>query len=298
MTRDSTDGPHVLVPLDGSAFAEQALSIAADVASALGVTLLLGRVTSPASLGARPEQAQGGAIALLEPVAVREMQAERYLERIAQQMRRPGLHIHTIATTGDPASELLRLISPEQTRLIVMTTHGRTGMARAALGSVADRLVRESCMPVLLLRLQAGQLPHRNLGRALVPLDGSPFAEAALDAAVMLAGSIVHAITLLRVVPLTRDWPTERALQEADSYLDGVRTRLAKRLEERATVQTQALTGFAADTIIWRASHDFDVVIMATHGEAGTRRWAFGSVADRVLHDSPTPLVLVCPRPH
>src|SRR5262249_4491165 len=112
---------------------------------------------------------------------------------------------------------LLDILDSEQVKLVVMTTHGRTGLVRFALGSVADQLVRGSHVPVLLLRSASSPASAHavdtaltkplpvdwHLYRAIVPLDGSELAESALLLVRELAGEVFHHITLQRVLPLT-----------------------------------------------------------------------------------------------
>ncbi len=157
--------------------------------------------------------------------------------------------------------------------------------------------MRNSHTPVFLLRPQTEGSRAERLEHALVPLDGSERAEAELDLVEALSGSLIRAITLLRVVPRRGRVASEQSVQEATQYLQTVNERLTDQVTGRAIVRTQVEVGDPAERIIQRAKSDCDLLIMATHGEIGARRWAFGSVADRVLHDSETPLLLVVPPP-
>ncbi len=287
---------HIIVPLDGSAFAEQALPVAALAASRLGWALVLTRVVPVATLSAVPQPAGRVGLEPSPSMAPERESAEQYLDRVVLPLRGRGLHVYSFAESGDVIPTLLHLLSSDRTRMIVLATHARTGMARFALGSVADRLVHDSIVPVLLLRPWLQPFVGEPFERAIVPLDGSEHAEAALELASLLAGPLIRNITLLRVVTSASEWTTERDLEDADIYLERVRAHLAEQVQVPVTIQTQVLCGYPAEQIVWRSGQDCDLVIMATHGESGSRRWAFGSVADRVLHDSSTPLLLVRPR--
>ena len=296
------DGTHIMVPLDGSSLAEQALPVATHIASALRATLVLVRITPPVAgpVATSDETAAAQRLEQLGHSADDEQRTVRtYLDGVATPLREQGLHVQVIIQQGVAAPTLVELLAPLDIGLVVMTTHGRTGMARFALGSVADHLVRASHVPVLLLRPllvdRRTTRPDELLERALVPLDGTVRAEAALDIAAAIAGCVTHNLTMLRVVPSRTKQATEQAAEEASQYLEGVRQRLVDHLEGRAEVETRVVVGDPAEQIIRCAQQDYNLVIMATRGDIGSRRWVFGSVADRVLHDSATPLMLIQP---
>jgi nucleotide-binding universal stress UspA family protein len=185
------------------------------------------------------------------------------------------------------------------TDLIVMTTHGRGGLARFWLGSVADSLLRWSTAPILLLRPDDGTpdpARPRTIQRILIPLDGSAQSEAMVEHAVALGQLMQSEYTLLRVVapfvlgasaPFTTptDFDPDRTMRrqaEAQHDLDTV----ARRLQAAgATVRTRVLiTEQVAAAILEEASqHGIDLIAMSTHGRSGLARLLIGSVADKVL---------------
>lgn len=288
-------GTSIMVPLDGSELAERALPVAEQVATAVHGELVLVRITSPVNIvplapgGMTSEQSA-------EPIAeARTREAHTYLESVALPLRERGLQVQVVTHAGMAAPAILGLLASFHVGLVVMTTHGRTGMALFAIGSVADQVVRASHVPVLLVRPLISDQPCERLERAVVPLDGSDRSEVALGVAVALAGPLVHELTLLRVVPTRNGIAPERAMQEADRYLADVSRRLAEQMTGQVMVETRVASGDPAEQILRRARSNCDLVIMATRGETGTRRWMFGSVADRVLHDSGTPLMLIHP---
>lgn len=288
-------GTHIMVPLDGSELAERALPVAAHVASVLGATLVLARITPPIPIPSAPPD---GMVAAQEyqRIADDEQRAARaYLDGVALSLRERGLRVQIIAQQGVAAPALIELLAPLQIGLVVMTTHGRTGMALFALGSVADYLVRGSHVPVLLLRPLIEDRRCEQLEHAVVPLDGSKNAEAAVDLVAALSGRLIRDITLLRVVPTHDGAGIGLAMEEASHYLEDVSRRLSEQVAGGATVGTKVVGGDPAEQIIRRTRSGCDLLIMATRGERGTRRWVFGSVADRVLHDSGTPLMLIQP---
>jgi nucleotide-binding universal stress UspA family protein len=297
----------VLVPLDGSALAEHALPVAELMADRLGAPLVLARVVpvTPVPVAASymplpPEIYQ-------QLVDDERRLAGEYLQRQAEPLRERGLTVKTVLLEGDAASMLLDICSARQIRLVVMTSHGRTGLTRFALGSVADRLVRYGHVPVLLLRSygtgsaapetstasdgRAGPT-HRELGRILVPLDGSALAETALPVVWELAGTVAHDITLLRVVPFTAD---EQAHNLAYQYLRAHAEELQAQLASREChVRTAVREGvLPSEKIIDEAEAQGDLIVMATHGWGGMKRWVLGSVADQVFHTAHVPVLLV-----
>jgi nucleotide-binding universal stress UspA family protein len=295
-TSEADTAQRILVPLDGSDLAAKALSVAESIARRLSARLDLVVVVPPLVLpfvGGEP-YIPGEVYVRLD--SERTESAQKYLQTVAQAARDHGVPIRIWLEHGDPASRLLDVASELHSALIVMTTHGRTGLARFALGSVADRVVRAGAAPVLLLRSFTEPAQDNDLTRAIVPLDGSSLAEQPLWSVVpLLAGHVLREVTLLRVAD-PRDGEPGRQLCE--NYLNALRQRLMDRLGGGGcVVSVQAVSGRnPAATIIERAGGGaHDLVVMSTHGEAGVGRWAFGGVADRVLRDGKTPLLLVHP---
>ncbi|HET9109247.1 MAG TPA: universal stress protein [Ktedonobacterales bacterium] len=288
-------GTHIMVPLDGSELAEQALPSAGYIASALRATLVLVRIVPPTHVASAPPD--GRTVAQwYQAMMSEELRAARtYLDGLALPLRQRGLRVQVITQQGMAGPTLVDLLSALNIGLVVMTTRGRSGMTLFALGSVADHLVRGSHTPIFLLRPQTGSRRAERFERAIIPLDGSERAEAELDLAAALSGSLIRAITLLRVVPRQGRPAAGHPVTEARQYLQSVNEQLTDQVAGRAIVRTQVDVGDPAEHIIRRAESDCDLLIMASHGEVGARRWALGSVADRVLHDSGTPLMLIVP---
>jgi nucleotide-binding universal stress UspA family protein len=148
-----TNPPHtIFVALDGSAFAERALAVAQYTARAVGARLLLVRVVVPAYSYAlaTPEVVAFGTYT--DAMTLARTETRSYLEERERDARGTGLEAQSVMLEGDPAHELVRLASATPDSLVVMTTHGRAGIARTVLGSVADEVVRRAGSPVLLLR--------------------------------------------------------------------------------------------------------------------------------------------------
>jgi nucleotide-binding universal stress UspA family protein len=291
MSTNPTEWHKIIVPLDGSELAERAVPVAAHLARATESALVLVQVIPTLHWMYLPPEPVPASASLQQILEDQEHAARHYLDHLADTLRAEGLRVETLVTQGEPASTLIDLGPQTQAGLVVMASHGRTGMARFTLGSVADRVLRHGHVPVLLVRAFGEDRRNTRLEHALVPLDGSRLAEQALEMAAWLAGVVLRQVTLVRVVdPESRTGETN----EAQVYLDDVRARLAERLRGRAcAIDTTILYGRAAEQIIERSEHDCDLVLMATHGRTGATRWGYGSVADRVLRGMRAPLLLV-----
>lgn len=303
IARDDSTHPapfQVLVPLDGSELAAEALPVAAGICAQIpGSELILMRALpyTPLSYGF-----MGTSPDYLPPEVYQQMLddqeqlAREYLDAATIEVSRRGVRNRIRLEQGNADVAILDAAAGEQASLIVMTTHGRTGFARFTLGSVADKVVRGGSTPVLLLRsFQTQKWSDTTFRHVLIPLDGSPLSEAPLAGIVpRLAGAVIQQVTLLQVVD-PRDGA--EAVSRAESYLAQAESRLKERLGERkCAIQTLVRSGPVAVTIVNCAgAAECGVVIMSTRGEAGIGRLAFGGVTDRVLRDGQTPLLLVYP---
>lgn len=284
---------HILVPLDGSGLAEAAIPIAVTLARATGATLVLAHVTSNLTWAFAVDTPLTSGHAYEELLAGEDQAAASYLERIRATLP-PEVAAVAFHVRGDIALTLLTLIEQQAIDLVVMTTHGYTGLRRFALGSIADRLARAGTAPVLLLRSFDSIPVGGSLEHALVPLDGSAHAESALVIVEPLVGPVVRQVTLVRVIG-----PSESAsaAAEAETALRAMRDRLQRAWAARGcTVDARVLRGQPAQEIIGQAAKLGGFIAMATRGQTGWTRWTLGSVADRLLQGAATPLLLVNPR--
>ena len=286
----------ILLPLDGSEFAERAAPVAQRIAAGLNADLLIARIIPTLVWAYAAAGGPTSADVYDQLLRDEEREVEKYLSRMVASGEAQGVRTFTIAARGEVASALLDIIKDEQVDLVVMTTHGRTGAQRFALGSVADRVLRGGSTATLLLRSFDGaaggggaQTPTP-LERAAVTVDGSSLAESAFDMVEALAGSIIKSVTLLRVLPLEAG---AGQTQDARNYLYDVAGRLRERVGARgAEVAAQLEYGPVAERILEDAEQQRDLIVMATHGVTGARRWAYGSVTDRVLHGARKPLLV------
>ncbi|MBL8796281.1 MAG: universal stress protein [Planctomycetia bacterium] len=302
----------ILVPLDGSAFSEQALPLAGGLARAAGAVLHLVQVHNPV---VTPDFAEGLVTSASFPSLDEAARANEraYLDRVVQRLRGVVEVPVSCALLDDPiAASLDAEAQARQAGLIVMTTHGRGAFNRFWLGSVADQLLRRSTTPILLMRPQetAPELRHPpKLQRLLVPLDGSPLAEGILAPAQTLGKLSDAEYTLLQVLdpllPAGRDAEgfvvsglAPAAMKELKTQAEGYLTGVAGRMQARPeAVQRRVVVGTQiAETILEQAGAlSVDAIAIATHGRGGWRRLLLGSVADKVVRGAHVPVLVYRP---
>lgn len=271
----------ILFPTDGSALSEQALPLAQRLAQAQGAEITAVRVVElPRWIGDEPQDYLSGDV-YQDLLDAMESDAHQSLRELARGLGEGGIPVTTLLRHGSPAGELLDCEEEVKPDLVVMATHGRTGLARFALGSVADRLVRQGSAPVLLVR--SFETAATEMHQALVPLDGSPLAEEALPVVESLAGKPLRQVRLLRAIRPTDD------REPAMSYLQGVASRLAA----AGLDATTEVRGQPPAEAIEAAAQSIDIVIMATHGRSGFDRLRHGSIAEQVSHHLAIPVLLV-----
>jgi nucleotide-binding universal stress UspA family protein len=315
----------ILVPLDGSPRAERALTLAARLARAAdGTVLLLQAVGIPPEYSTYlygPYLAQPS-IPAEDVLETREATAKAYIETVRQSEKLAGVKVETKVAVGAAAMTIQDIACEEHIDLIVMCSHGDTGFKRWALGSVAQRVSRTCQVPVLVLR-EDGTAPDsafpdplrplRSI-TALVALDGSQFAEAAITPTAMLVAALAapaHGTLLLtRVVSLSALGNTpatkELALSEAKTYLRQVTQKYADVAEKlNVSLNTATATGRdVADTLIRSAEQGdevegkrlaggCDMIAITTHGRGGLKRLAMGSVTEHVLGATKLPLLVM-----
>jgi nucleotide-binding universal stress UspA family protein len=306
----------ILVPLDGSERAERALPVAARIARGSNARITL--------VQALPVPAPGGAFPATAMLTASQIAAQRaaaadYLARIAGCPLLSGLDALTVLATGTPAAAILDTAHERRADLIVFCSHGRSGLSRWMLGSVAEHVARQSAVPVLVLR-ESGPIPtgpHPDPEqpiRILVPLDGSVLAEAAVglaaDTVLALAGPhgaalhLTMALTSLETDPTYM--PEGLTLLGARTYLGRIADRLSS-THPKLTVTWSVTSGLDTAAALLRIaetgedaagagpSSRCDLIAMATHGRTGVARWALGSITERVLHATTLPMLIVRP---
>jgi nucleotide-binding universal stress UspA family protein len=298
----------ILIPLDGSRLSEQVLPLAVAIAERARAKLRLVLVHRLSKVSLSSEARQ---LYVSLDLAARKSE-KAYLKTFTDQLKKQsGVAITATTLTGPVAGTLCDYIRDSGVELVVMTTRGQGGLRRLWLGSVADAVIRGSSVPVLLVRPEENSSPQpvlENLRQILVPLDGSPLAEAILDPAMELASLAGAELMLVQVIqplappleapvapPLRFDEElTSLRRKEAADYLKD----LAEDCREAGVKAAYSATlgRNVADTILEMAeSPSVGLVAIATHGRGGLKRLALGSVADKLVRGSPGPLLVYRP---
>jgi nucleotide-binding universal stress UspA family protein len=293
---------NILVPLDGSHLAEQALPVAAYLARKLSarVTLLHVVETHP------PETVHG------EPHLRSSEQAGEYLDTVARKESPLEIevlrHVHS-DQVGDVARSIVEHTGELSPDLIVMCTHGGHPARDRLFGSIAQKVTSLGTIPVLVIHPQMeGEPGSFQCRRLLVPLDGKPEHEAPLDLVAQLARVCGAALHLVMVVPTlgtvsgedtarrkfspgTLSELLDQEEQGAAAYLLGLENNLR---QSGLEVQAEVLRGEPVESIAERAvTASIDVVVVGTHGKAGVSAFWSGSFAARLAVRSNVPLLLI-----
>ena len=276
----------ILVPLDGSKLAEQVLPHVRSLATAFGLDLDLLSTFGPSHTYSGPNPSS-------YPHQVEDnfrAQSLDYLHSIKSSMVDLGVPISCTVRLGEPASWIVSEAERDPNTLIAMSTHGRSGMTRWVLGSVADKVLHGTMVPLLLLRSQDEEPPTKeaSLASVIVPLDGSSLAEQVLPHVVALAQAPRLSVTLVRV-------SSHHEEAEARDYL----LKVAGKLHQQgvSSLKEVVLNGHPATAIV-DIARDIpnNLVTMTTHGHSGIGRWILGSVTDRIVRQSGSPVLVVHPR--
>jgi nucleotide-binding universal stress UspA family protein len=309
----------ILVPLDGSMRAEQALPVAKRIAQASHGELILLRVISPAQFFP----------SLRTPAILAESirHAELYLKALSASLEFPDVITHVLQ--GPAASTILAAIPTLGTDIIVMSSHGASANRRWIIGSVANKLLRTAPVPVLVLQdqeafpLRPDSQTNRPF-RLLVTLDGSAYAKAALEPAAQLAAALAHPqqgeIHLLRVIKPSPLFDAQKeiylqkdtySLQTAKKYLSRITTHLLEGFaaptiaqQRLAVTWSVATSDDTAQAILQIAEHGsddthadtsdgYDLIAMSSHGRGGLARLTMGSITERVLSSTRLPFLVV-----
>ena len=320
----------ILVPMDGSALAERALPIAARLARSSGGSITLLRVVpSPLAFTSQPTESS---VPMQGDVDSDLAGAVAYLTRITASSELAGVATNTEVVRGTPAEMILSVARSQQMDIIIMCSHGYTGMTRWALGSVAEKVASHAPVPVLVLR-KGGLVPaspHPDAPRplrVLVALDGSTRAELGIEPAAYLSAALAApfqgALHLMQVVKpanadigesnIDEDGESQAVLDRVRRYLSSLVGHLVEgRMISAVTdLKLPVSWSVAVDPDIASAlirvaengddaqeagvSGGCDIITMTTHGYGGVQRWAMGSITARVLRATRLPLLIVRP---
>lgn len=301
----------IVVPLDGSEQAEQALGAAAKIARHANSTVtLLQIVGADAARGSDAVPVHTG----------NRLPATEYLEWMRERPELAGISTDMAVRDGDPAEQIVSAAEQGGADLIVLS-HRRHGPAASFFaGSIADAVMRRSSIPVLVLHAgSVTELRDRQTGskrwpvQALMPLDGSPLAETAIPYALELLrtledeqGAKLHLTYVLNPKQAYHSGITETAaMHEARTYLEAISARITAdpawhSMAVTSRVEPDAHVVMGIERVAEQGANlrgdTFNFVAMATHGREGVARWLAGSVTEDLVHDVHVPVLIVRPR--
>lgn len=265
----------ILIPLDGSATAEAILPQIRRLLHWEDAEVVLLRAIVPAIpetdyIAPPPELVKG---------------AKEYVAALEKKLADEGVRVRSLVRVGGPGETILDVATEVKASLIAMSTHGRTGMQRWIFGSVTEKVLRASPVPVLVVRSFQEAQPIRTI---LVPIDGSDLSFAVLGHARALARLFESSIAVLHVI------------EEPDrSFVDAqLQKRLTSTIQdlEAAEISVKLIVrnGEPAGQILDVAKEEkADLIAMSTHGRSGLGRWVFGSVTEKVLREAGVPMLVV-----
>jgi nucleotide-binding universal stress UspA family protein len=296
----------ILVPLDGSAFSAKALPVAAAIAKRTGAAVKVVTVLDPSAYVPFVPGEVLVPVMDTDALAARRAADEEAIKAEAARLVADGVKAEGRLLEGTVVEAIAEYALEIGADLIVMTTHGRSGLERLWLGSVATSFLQRAPCPVYLVRPVGGatetDLPT---GTMLVTLDGSPFADSMLPRAAAFAEAVGMTMRLFTVaipnaIPMA-PFGTEALLAD-ESDLTRQEHEAKERLDAlAATLPVPCTTEVATDMTATRAileqaeAQDVGLIAMATHGRTGLARLVMGNVADSVLRSAPKPMLLYRP---
>lgn len=292
---------HILVPLDGSRLAETVLPHAVAFAQAFDSRLTLLRAVD------RGEQETGSAA--VDPLIwqMRKAESQAYLQEVLARLEDAGVQADHALLEGSAAEEIVEFARSEGVDLIILSSHGRSGLTEWNISGVVQKVILRAFIPVLIVRAYketVEELSPRRYRRLLFPLDGSRRAEYALPLAATLADShaatlilahVVHRPVVPRAIPLSEeektlvDQLTALNRERGKAYLQDLEPRGGMGAETRLLVSHDPAA--ALHELV--DEEEIDLVVLSAHGCSASTKWPYGSVALNFIVYGSTPLLIV-----
>jgi nucleotide-binding universal stress UspA family protein len=292
---------NILVPLDRSSLAECVLPHVVAIARAFESQVTLLHVMDSTNLASQPRA--------VDPLdwQIRKAEAENYMHDLALRLQKASLPTERHLMEGQAAERIVEFAYQHQANLILLSSHGQSGLSGWNVSSVVQKIVLRACTSIMVVRAYQPvppELTDLRYRRLLIPLDGSQRAECVLPQAATLARAHQAQIVLAHVVrrpemprrtPPTRedaelaDQVVERNRAEAVEYLEQCKSRLP------GEVQTRVLVGDHVITALYELidQEKTDLVFMSAHGYSGQTRWPYGSIVNSFIVYGATPLLIV-----
>lgn len=280
----------ILVPLDGSELAENSLPYVKRIAKRLNSEVIL--------------------MIACQPIGYPELPLKAYLQKKLKELHSAGIRISHKLVRGDAATKILDFADKNDVSLIIMSTHGGSGVSHWPLGSCTSKVLQKTHVPTLLVRSSKEKIKSFDfeIRRILVALDGSHFSEVIIPYVEDLVEGTDNEVILLRVVesvklPFTAGYIEHekyekeiaaKAEEEAKKYLQKKKAVLASKGINTSTV---LLKGHPANAVLQYAKDNaVSLIAITTHGFSGISKWAYGSVAANIIEASTKPILLFRPQ--
>jgi nucleotide-binding universal stress UspA family protein len=293
---------HILLPLDGSSLAERVLPHAVALSEAFNSKLTLLRVIHKGN-----EEEQNN---IVNPMAwqIKKSEAEAYLKSIQNQLAEIDVDGDIKILEGNPAQQIIEFARNEDVELIILSSHGSSGVSAWNINSTVQKVLLRAFVPVMIIRAyeeETGSLFGLKYERLFLPLDGSKRAECILPMAKSICiaqGSKVFLTHIIEEPRLPRQTPVSDEVKtiieqlkdlnfkEANSYL----AQLKEQFEpERAVtiIESSEKPSISMHNIIDR--EQIDLVMLSAHGYSGESRWPYGKIALSFIVYGTTPLIIM-----
>jgi nucleotide-binding universal stress UspA family protein len=287
---------NILVPLDGSDIAEKALPYARAIAKLKNSNLTL------------------YAVSLSIFVDRRDRLFASYLEVNAGELNAEGINTTTAIGNGDTAEQIIKYADENKFDLIVMATHGYSGAKRWMFGSITQKVLYGTSIPVLLVKGKSSE-PFSDFKKILVPVDGSPFSESTFPYVIELAENTDKEVLLLHICeppvvpsygsrPINEKWARyrdemwEEVEKLSETYMDKITAHMKSKGIKVKSMVVKALTGEVAKTILQvKRDENIDLTVIATQGRTGVNRLVYGNVVNKIVEEGSKPIMLIRPAP-
>lgn len=293
---------HILLPLDGSSLAELVLPHALALSEAFKSKLTLLRVVHREMAANQP--------GMINPIEwqMRKSEAEAYLKSVQSQLANENVKSEVRIIEGSPAQQIIEFAGNEGVDLIVMSSHGSSGVSEWNINSTVQKVLLRAYMPVMIIR--AYKEEHEALiglkyERLFVPLDGSTRAECILPLAKSICevqGSRIFIAHIVEEPKLPRQTPLsdevealieelrEINISEAEKYINNIKEQFPQEKVE-SIIESSKQPTVALHNIIDREK--IDLVLLSAHGYSGENRWPYGKIALNFIAYGTTPLIIV-----
>jgi len=268
----------ILLALDGSENAERALWWVTQYAAREKAQVVLFRAVDTT---------------ILEPefILSQVKDAVNYLQRMETEINLAGIPAKVIVRQGTPAQTIVKTATDERCDLILMSTRGGSKVRRWAIGGVTEQVMRLSPIPVLPVQARTRSAKNDHIRRVIVPLDGSKLADTVVAWATRLAHLLKAQIVFLHVYPAG---PAGLGNHPGDVY-EALRNRMVRHCQilkrDGVKASFKVRSGDAAERIL-SFTRPNDMIVTTTHGGGGFKRWVFGSVAEKLVHEARIPVLV------